>query len=140
MLSQPAPKVGRGQAPQLPRNQMVSQDPLSKPQPYQSPREQSAAIARHITPREIEMIKLWEDIDKREDVGWGTGGKPKQRRVTASDVLKAEALVKAKQRFMQSMVEQKQKEDNWNNPNLPQSNKAKTLNSTHEVVKPSQNG
>ena len=138
MLNQPPPKVGRGQAPQLPRDQMVSQDPLSKPQPYQSPREQSAAIARHITPRELEMIKLWEDIDNRSNTGWGTGGKTKERRVQPSDILKAEAIIKARQRMMQSMVDQKEKEDNWNNPELPQSNKAKTLNSPHEVVKPRQ--
>ena len=135
MLNQPPPKVGRGQAPQLPRDQMVSQDPMSKPQPYQSAREQSAAIARHITPRELEMIKLWEDIDNRSNTGWGTGGKTKERRVTPSDILKAEALLKAQQRML---AEAKQEEE-WRNPsNNRQSNTAKTLNSPHEVVKPRQ--
>ena len=86
---------------------------LKKPQ--QEHRDRVAEIAKHITPREIEMIKLWEDIDSRDDVGWGNGGLPKPRRVKASDVLKAEALVKAQAR----MLEEQKKVQNLIQPELP---------------------
>ena len=86
---------------------------LRKPQ--QTEQERAAAIAKHITPREIEMIKLWEDIDARDSVGWGNGGLPKKRRVGGADILKAEAIIKAQAR----MLEAQKKEQNWIQPELP---------------------
>ena len=61
------------------------------------------------------MIKLWEDIDAKDNVGWGNGGLPKKRRVGAADILKAEAIIKAQAR----MLEAQKKEQNWIQPELP---------------------
>ena len=91
----------------------MKNQPLRKNQ--QPEQDRVADVARHISPRDLEIIKLWESIDARDDVGWGSGGLPKPQRVKPSDILKAEALLKAQAR----MLEEQKKEENRIQPELP---------------------
>ena len=108
-LNTEPPKVGRGtrSAPQREKtlvNRIVSGEPyLTKPpapQHRQAPQPPIEDIIKQVPPAMLQAIKDWEALEERESRGWGPGGEPvKPPKVKASDILKAEAIMKAMQRM-----------------------------------------
>ena len=106
VLNAEPPKVGRGtrQAPQREKtlvDRIVSGvEYLTKPQAPQPPQPPIEDIIKQIPPGMLQAIKDWEAVEERESRGWGPGGEPtKPPKVKASDILKAEAIMKAMQRM-----------------------------------------
>ena len=62
----------------------------------------TASPKLELTPQQRELIGIWEDIDNRGEQGWGTGGLSRQPRVGGSDILKAEAILRAQERMKDS--------------------------------------
>ena len=108
-LNTEPPKVGRGTRP-APRREKTLVDRIvsgeqyltkpQAPQPPQSPQPPIEDIIKQIPPGMLQAIKDWEAVEERESRGWGPGGEPiKPPKVKASDILKAEAIMKAMQRM-----------------------------------------
>ena len=103
------PYVGRGTRPAPQREKTLvdrivsGEQYLTKhqaPQHTHSPQPPIEDIIKQIPPGMLQAIKDWEAMEERESRGWGPGGEPvKPPKVKGSDILKAEAIMKAMQRM-----------------------------------------
>ena len=107
-LNTEPPKVGRGTRPAPQRDKTLvdrivsGEQYLTKPQATQRQAPQPAIedIIKQVPPAMLQAIKDWEAMEERESRGWGPGGEPvKPPKVKGSDILKAEAIMKAMQRM-----------------------------------------
>ena len=84
----------------------------TEPQTSQLPIED---ILKRVPEGMLQAIKDWEAIEERESRGWDRGGvSPKEPKVKGSDILKAEAILKAQAR----MREETKQESKWIQPDL----------------------
>ena len=83
------------------RNQMLNtQPPLVGRSSRPVPQPELPELMKRINAAMLQAIKDWEAMEERESRGWGPGGEPvKPPKVKGSDILKAEAIMKAMQRM-----------------------------------------